>query len=68
MPNNKRKKFFFLFVDLAKAFDTVSRPKLVDLLYEKGVDKTLVNAIRALYSDTRMLVDGRSVKTELGVM
>ena len=56
MTVSKRPKFFFVFVDLAKAFDTVNRTKLFTILSERGVDSTLVSAIRALYSNTIMKV------------
>ena len=55
-PRKTRSRFFFVFIDLAKAFDTVNRDKLFSLLYFKNVDSTLVNAIRALYSKTVMKV------------
>ena len=52
IDTKKRPKHYLLFVDLAKAFDSVDRGKLIDLLYQKGVNPTLVNAIRQLYSKT----------------
>ena len=39
-----------IFLDLAKAFDSIDRKELIMQLYDKQVDHTLVNAIRALYS------------------
>ena len=54
VPKKDRPDYFLLFVDLKKAFDTINRRELIDSLYKKDVNPTIVNAIRVLYSNTRM--------------
>ena len=39
-------------VDLDKAFDTVPRDQLINVLHEKGLDAHMIEAIRHLYINT----------------
>ena len=59
LETKKRPKHFLLFVDLKKAFDTINRGKLIESLYEKKVNETVVNAIRQIYSKTLMQTNTR---------
>ena len=62
-PKHKRPQHFLIFLDLAKAFDSINRSTLVTLLYEKEVNTTLVNAIRSIYSQTYMHANGMKEPT-----
>ena len=55
----KNKKLFFVFVDLEKAFDRVSREVIRFALRRKGVPEYLVNGVMSLYNGckTAVLVD-----------
>ena len=70
LETKKRPKHFLLFVDLKKAFDTINRAKLIENLYEKKVNETVVNAVRQIYSKTLMQTNERRkpVQTSKGVM
>ena len=48
------------FVDLEKAFDTVPRSRMLEVLLEYGIDKHLVEVIRRLYTNTLEQVAGDS--------
>ena len=50
------------FVDLSKAFDTISRPKLWQRLYELGIRGNMLLALKAYYADVR-----ECVKTDQGL-
>ena len=67
---SKRPKHFILYIDLAKAFDSINRTKLIECMYRKKVNTTLVNAIRMIYSNTKMQTSTRqtAATTSRGVM
>ena len=44
---------WFMFIDYAKAFDTVSHRALWRALYDLGVPKHLIRIVRGLYSNAR---------------
>ena len=46
------------FVDLEKAFDTVPRSHMLQVLLEYGIDKHIVEVIRRLYVNTLGKVAG----------
>ena len=50
------------FVDLSKAFDTISRPKLWQRLHELGIGGNMLVALKAYYADVR-----ECVKTDQGL-
>ena len=50
------KKVYTAFVDLEKAFDSVDRSMMWRVLEMYGVNKTLLNAIRAIYQNSRSCV------------
>ena len=52
----KDKKTYMAFVDLEKAYDSVSREKLKKVLDEYGVKGKLLRAVQALYVDGRARV------------
>ena len=59
--------YFKINIDAAKAFDSMRRDKIVELLLEKGMNKRLVDAIRLTLSNTRMRIDEEDVDTHIGV-
>ena len=68
----KNKKLFFIFVDLEKAFDRVSREVIRFSLKRKGVPEYLVNGVMSLYKGckTAVSVDGKlssSFSVKVGV-
>ena len=68
----KSKKLFFVFVDLEKAFDQVSREVIRFALRQKGVPEYVVNGVMSLYEGckTAILVDGElssSFSVKVGV-
>ena len=48
---------FVLFVDLVKAFDTVNRTMLWQILAKYGVPETLISVIRKMYQDVNIIGD-----------
>ena len=68
----KIRSFFFIFVDLEKAFDWVPREVIGFVLRQKGVPENLVNGVMSPYkgSKTTASVDGelsRSFSVKVGV-
>ena len=45
-----------LFVDFSKAFDTIHRGKLCEVLLAYGIPQEIVNAIAMLYKDSKSMV------------
>ena len=67
-----KNKLFFIFVDLQKAFDQLSREVISFALRQKGVPECLVNGIMSLYKgcNTAVSVDGKlssSFSVKVGV-
>ena len=52
----KRGKFYVCFVDFKKAFDTVKRDKLWEVLDRQGVSGKMINSIRAMYNRVKAVV------------
>ena len=50
---NKRKKVYCAFVDFQKAFDTVDRNKLWQILSNTGISTKFLNALKAIYKTVR---------------
>lgn len=67
VPKRSRTKSYLLFMDLAKAFDKINRPRLIRKLKVKGFSPQLVNALANLIRNTYISVDGTEVKTLTGV-
>ena len=55
-----------LFIDYTKAFDKVDRVLLINKMLSRGYNPQLVQAIKNLISDTRVIVDGEEIPTQLG--
>ena len=56
IDRNKKmgKELYLTFLDLEKAYDTVDRKKLLELLLKIGVDENVVRVIRGLYEDNQV--------------
>ena len=63
----KKYKLYILFVDFQKAYDKVTRKKLIQCLKERGCGKTMLLALQALYKCTKMLFKGVTISTCKGV-
>ena len=53
----------FIFVDFSKAFDSVDRSKMFEILNHYGIPDQIIEAIKALYTDTTATIltpDGES--------
>ena len=53
-------------VDFSNAFDMVPKRRLIRKMEEAGYDRTLVNAIRNLMTDTHIQVHGKMIPIERG--
>lgn len=60
----KNKKVFTCFIDMKKAFDSISRAKIWESLRKKGVDEGLVRAIKSIYKETYNVVRTCNVLSE----
>ena len=56
-----KKTLYALFIDLKKAFDTVNRKKLWEILERIGISKYLIEKLKGMYEETRA-----RVRTEKG--
>ena len=68
VPAKKRPMFYLLFIDLAKAFDSINRNKLIKTMQSRNVNPSLVKAFTNMLQSTSMLIDGKLVSTNKGVM
>ena len=53
-----------LFIDFSKAFDSIHRGKMKEILISSGIPKETVDAIMMLYQDTRSMVRSPDGNTE----
>ena len=63
--NKKNLKATMVFVDFSKAFDSIHRGKMEEILLAYGIPPEIVNAIMMLYQNTRSLVRSPDGDTEL---
>ena len=61
------KPTFIAFVDLEKAFDNVSWPKLFDILKSKGIKYKDIRIISSLYRDQKAVVEMQSKQGEASI-
>ena len=52
----RRSKFYVCFVDFKKAFDTVKRDRLWDILGRQGVSEKFLNSVKAIYNRVTAVV------------
>ena len=67
MKISKRPQFYILFIDLRRAFDSVPRQILLKKIIEKGTSERLTNFLIDYLQDTKMVVDGVEIDTNIGV-
>ena len=57
IPAIKRPKYYMLFIDLAKAFDSIDRSKLIKTMQTRGINGSLIKAFANKLASTSMLVE-----------
>ena len=63
---NKRSKLYAAFIDFQKAFDTVNRNKLWDILEKIGVSTKMLNTLKAIYASVKAVIRvGHEKSTEI---
>ena len=63
---SQRIKQYCLFLDASNAFDHVRKEKLAEIMTAAGYNKTLIEAIKSLLTDTEILVQGKVIRTKRG--
>ena len=63
----KKVKLYVMFIDFSKAYDRVPRDKLVNVLKLLGCGRNMVNAIKAMYSCTKNVLNSAVVSATIGV-
>ena len=61
------KKLYILFVDFSKAYDRVSRSKLMSMLKSSGCGRVLLRAVFIMYKVTKLLYENTTIQTNTGV-
>ena len=54
-----------IFIDFSKAFDSIHRPKMADILKSYGIPNKIINAIMILYSNNKSMVRSPDGDTEI---
>ena len=65
---DKRCTHYLLFIDISKAFDSINRNKLLNMMADRGFNGLLIKAFEKLFADTRMVINDEKVYTNKGVM
>ncbi|XP_015440284.1 PREDICTED: uncharacterized protein LOC107195037 [Dufourea novaeangliae] len=60
----KRGKVYAFFVDLKAAFDSVKREQLWEQMFNRGIEKGLIEAVREIYQETSSVVKVNKGETE----
>ena len=60
-------KLYILFVDFSKAYDRVSRSKLMRMLKESGCGRLMLRAILLMYKVTKLIYQDTIIRTNTGV-
>ncbi|AAC97621.1 Reverse transcriptase [Melanoplus sanguinipes entomopoxvirus] len=64
---NRKKETYFAFIDFKKAFDNVDREILWNIMHLHGYPPHLINAIKSLYENTRIIVKSKVIKINKGI-
>ena len=64
---NKKLKLYILFIDYSKAYDKVSRRKLIEVLRSRGCGKIMLKAIQAMYTCTKNVLKSAVIHATIGV-
>ena len=67
MSKTSKKKLYILFVDFSKAYDRVSRSKLMMLLKRSGCGRLMLRAILFMYKLTKLIYEDTTIQTNTGV-
>ena len=67
IAKTSKRKLYILFVDFSKAYDRVSRSKLMKLLKNAGCGRIMLRAILLMYKITKLLYEDTTIKTNTGV-
>ncbi len=68
---NCNKRMVYIFVDFKKAYDTVKRDKLFNIIWQKCTtdeERCLVKMLVDLFASNQIYYDGRAFKVRRGVM
>ena len=68
MKFKKRPKTYVVFIDLKKAFDTVNRAKLLQIMLDRGFDHLAVRAYRNFCDGMKLRTEEHKVLTNIGVV
>ena len=63
----KKQKLYVLFIDYSKAYDRVSRHKLIEVLKSRGCGKIMLKAIQAMYKCTKNVLKAAVINSTIGV-
>ena len=63
----KKQKLYVLFIDYSKAYDRVSRRKLIEVLKSRGCGRIMLNAIQAIYRCTKNVLKTAIIDSTIGV-
>ena len=64
---HRKVKLYTLFIDYSKAYDRVSRRKLIEVLRSRGCGKVMLKAIQAMYSCTKNILKSAIIHASIGV-
>ena len=64
---NKKSKLYVLFIDYSKAYNRVSRRKLIEVLRSRGCGKLMLKALQAMYSCTKNVLKTAVINASVGV-
>ena len=67
ISKTSKKKLYILFVDFSKAYDRVSRSKLMSQLKSSGCGRIMLRAILLMYRLTKLLYKDTIIETNTGV-
>ena len=63
----KKVKLYVLFIDFSKAYDRVSRRKLIEVLRSRGCGNVMLKAIQAMYKCTKNILKSAIISANIGV-
>ena len=64
---SKKCKLYVLFIDYSKAYDRVSRRKLIEVLKSRGCGRVMLKAIQAMYTCTKNVLKSAIINANIGV-
>ena len=63
----RKQKLYVLFIDYSKAYDRVSRQKLIEVLKSLGCGKVMLSAIQSMYKCTKNILKTAVIDSTIGV-